>query len=148
AYLDDGGSADFALLDMMMPDMNGHQLATRLRERLGPAELPLLLLSSVGNEELRRLGAFGIFQHVMHKPVRQSALLDALVTTVTASSQTASAIPASTPRFDPDFADAHPLQILVAEDNRVNRKLVQQVLERIGYKPEMVTNGSECVQAL
>ena len=146
-YMNHGGEADFALLDMMMPGMNGLELAQALRARPATQDLPLLLLSSVGHDELKQLGDITIYQQILHKPLRQSALFDALLTAVNTSRvlrprrEEASA-------FDSSFAERNPLKILVAEDNRVNRKLVQQVLERYGYLPEMVGNGAECLQVL
>jgi CheY-like chemotaxis protein len=47
-----------------------------------------------------------------------------------------------------DFSEHHPLRILVAEDNIVNQKLIQRVLNNLGYKPQIVGNGQEAVQAI
>jgi CheY-like chemotaxis protein len=38
--------------------------------------------------------------------------------------------------------------VLVAEDNVVNRKLAEHLLQRRGHMPVMVTNGREAVDAL
>ncbi|MCC5023461.1 MAG: response regulator [Candidatus Synoicihabitans palmerolidicus] len=46
------------------------------------------------------------------------------------------------------FSQEFPLKILVTEDNRVNLKLIQQVLARYGYSPQVVENGRQCLQAL
>ncbi len=138
---------DIILLDMMMPGMNGLELAARLRTEC-QSQPPLLLLSSVGQDELRQLGDISCFQSILHKPLRQSGLFDALIETLAQR------------RPEPDrqseasksdlraFAAEHPLEILVAEDNKVNRKLIQQVLERHGYTPRLVSNGRECLEAL
>jgi PAS domain S-box-containing protein len=40
------------------------------------------------------------------------------------------------------------LRILVAEDNPVNRKLMQHLLGRLNFEAEFVCNGSECLQML
>ena len=44
-------------------------------------------------------------------------------------------------RLDSTLAQECPLRILVAEDNPVNQRLVQRMLERLGYKPEVVDDG-------
>lgn len=45
------------------------------------------------------------------------------------------------------FANRLPLQILVAEDNPVNQKVIFYLLQRLGYLPEMVSNGADAVAA-
>jgi CheY-like chemotaxis protein len=45
----------------------------------------------------------------------------------------------------PEFALAYPLNILVAEDNVINQKVIKQVLSKFGYQPVIVNNGQEAV---
>jgi len=43
------------------------------------------------------------------------------------------------------FADQHPLRILVAEDNYINRRVLVLLLQRLGYQAKCVENGLECL---
>ena len=52
------------------------------------------------------------------------------------------------PQLDPDFAQLHPLQILVVEDNRVNQKVTLRLLERLGYEAAIANNGVEALSTL
>jgi len=146
AYLREGGLADLALLDMMMPDMHGADLAARIRE-IRPQPLPLILLSSVSREELRQFEPEKHFDVILCKPLRQSALLDALHTTLATETHPTPAKPAGG-ELDPTLGQRHPLRVLVAEDNVVNQKLITRLLERLGYAPSLVDNGFACLEAL
>jgi signal transduction histidine kinase/ActR/RegA family two-component response regulator len=54
--------------------------------------------------------------------------------------------PAPVPVIDTDFASRHPLDILVAEDNPVNRRVIQLMLERLGYQPRYAADGRQAVE--
>ncbi|MEM8709542.1 MAG: ATP-binding protein [Planctomycetota bacterium] len=45
-----------------------------------------------------------------------------------------------------DFADRHPLRLLVVDDNPVNRRVAQRLLQRLGYKPELAPGGGEAIE--
>ena len=143
-----GAPFDIVLVDMMMPNMNGIELAQAIRDDVSGGQLPLILISSVGQDELRKLGDVSIFRAILHKPLRQSVLYDTMVTTLGQKTQRPITLEPETSRFDDKLASTHPLKILVAEDNPVNRKLITRLLERLGYKPELVVNGRECIGIL
>jgi CheY-like chemotaxis protein/HPt (histidine-containing phosphotransfer) domain-containing protein len=144
--LDREGPPDAAVLDLMMPVMDGFELAAQLRNRLG-ATLPLLLLSSVGREvrsDPRYLNA-GFSGHLA-KPLKPAALRAALSEALgVAAEEVAPAPRASLPT---GLAEQHPLTILLAEDNAVNQKLALKLLERMGYAADVAANGAEAVAAV
>jgi signal transduction histidine kinase/DNA-binding response OmpR family regulator len=134
-------AADLVVIDMHMPGMDGLQLARRLRE-LRP-QLPRVLFSSLGRREA---GAEeGLFQAFLHKPLRQSPLFDTLVSLLAPGSVSASAEPA---RVDAVPGEAHPLRILLAEDNVVNQKLALRLLQQMGYRADLASNGLEAVESV
>ncbi len=138
-----GEQFDLAILDMHMPEMDGIELARRIRERR-PA-LPLVLFSSLG---LRDAGdAEGLFSAYLAKPVRQSQLFDTLVGLLDAAALPAAPAPAA-PALDPGMATRHPLRILLAEDNVVNQKLALRLLSQMGYRADVAANGLEAVDSV
>ncbi|MBU2513605.1 response regulator [bacterium] len=51
-------------------------------------------------------------------------------------------------KIDSEFAKANPLNILVAEDNALNQKLIQKILNKLGYEPKMAGDGEEALNAV
>lgn len=146
--LTSGAPCDIILVDMMMPHMNGIEFAQTISTDATGKDTPMILISSVGQDELRKMGDVGVFGSILHKPLRQSALHDAIVNALGQKTEKPAPIEPESSRFDSQLATTHPLDILVAEDNPVNRKLITRLLERLGYRPELTENGRECITAL
>jgi signal transduction histidine kinase/CheY-like chemotaxis protein/HPt (histidine-containing phosphotransfer) domain-containing protein len=138
-----GERFDVALLDTMMPGMDGITLAHEIRKYRDARELPLLLLTSLGRlQEARTAGEFAL---QLTKPVKASQLYDALMS-VFADRVTEPR--ASTDASDGRKAATSSLRILLAEDNAVNQKVALRLLERLGYRAEVAWNGLEVLEAL
>jgi len=134
-----------ALLDAMMPQMDGWTLAAQIRRTPGLAETSLIVLSSAGSlEGSARCRAMGI-SYCLIKPVKQSELLDAIAATlgVIAVEESAPQAPAEE---HPDHV--MPLRILLAEDGLVNQKVAVSLLEQRGHRVTVANNGREAVAAL
>ena len=138
-----GDAFDLAILDLHMPDMDGLALAAALRTgRTGPP--PVIILSSLGVRERATpdVAAFLV------KPVKPSALHDAVMTALAGR---VDAVPLRQPTgsgIEHGLAERHPLRILLAEDNPVNQKLAMRLLERMGYEADLAANGLEAVDAV
>jgi signal transduction histidine kinase/CheY-like chemotaxis protein/methyl-accepting chemotaxis protein len=134
-------SFDLAILDMHMPGMDGATLAARIRE--AGQTLPLVLFSSAGSS---KEAGDGLFAARLAKPLRQSQLFDTLVTLLTHEGARAAA-PVQ-PRIDPQVAARHALRILLAEDNVVNQKLALRLLQQMGYRADLASNGVEAIECV
>jgi signal transduction histidine kinase/DNA-binding response OmpR family regulator/putative methionine-R-sulfoxide reductase with GAF domain len=136
-------AVDLAILDLHMPEMDGLALAAALRGGRSDAP-PVIILSSLGVRERATpdVAAFLV------KPVKPSALHDAVMTVLAGRSDAVAVRQPSGSAIDHELASRHPLRILLAEDNPVNQKLAMRLLERMGYVADLATNGAEAVESV
>ena len=118
-----------------------------------------LLLSNAAGEMLPKVielaipalsgggGMSGLtLQGSLPKPIRFTALSGLLQQLLL---ETPAAVePPPAPLGDVSLSQKFPLRILVAEDNAINRRVVVQILKRLGYTPEIVENGRQCLDRL
>ncbi|HEY3473568.1 MAG TPA: response regulator, partial [Anaerolineales bacterium] len=151
-WLESGEPFDLAILDLQMPEMDGIMLTREIRKLRDEKSLPIILLTSLGRREI---GAADLhFAAYLTKPLKPSALYDALAglfarNVVTTKAETAAQPPAQArPSMDADLGKRHPLRILLAEDNAVNQKLALRILEQMGYRADVASNGIEAVESI
>ncbi|MBI3659164.1 response regulator, partial [Candidatus Acetothermia bacterium] len=142
---------DLAILDMHMPEMDGMALAKALRKLPSAKKLPLILLTSLGRQGTKeKVSAFAAY---LTKPVKPSQLFDALASVFAGAKTkqrkaTLSKIKTAKQKFDPKIAKRHPLRILLAEDNVVNQKVALRILDQMGYRADVASNGLEAIEAV
>ena len=144
AWLKAGERFDAAILDMHMPEMDGTALAAQARA-IDPA-MPMVLFTSLGRREAEAEGA-GLFKATLAKPLRQSTLFDTLMSLLAKDAPVRPAAPAK-PSMDAGMAARHPLRILLAEDNVVNQKLAMRLLQQMGYRADLASNGIEAIECV
>jgi PAS domain S-box-containing protein len=141
-----GDPFDLAIIDMHMPGMDGVTLAGKIRKLRDAKTLPLVLFTSLGRRETE--ADTNLFAAFLSKPIKPSQLFDMLAG-IFADQPAAEkkAAPAKL-QMDPGMAKRHPLRILLAEDILVNQKLALRLLEQMGYRADVASNGLEAVQSV
>ena len=123
-----------------MPGTDGYTLARRIRGRKNGDPI-LILLTSAGLHERAGLRRLGIHAALL-KPVKQSDLLDTILTTLGRRSTGRERAPDNIAR------PSRRLNVLVVEDNRVNQTLARRVIEQRGHQVTLAENGREALEAL
>jgi CheY-like chemotaxis protein len=83
----------------------------------------------------------------MAKPIHMQQLHGILATSLKGEKVTDNLL-RSTGHIDTGFGQRRPLRILIAEDNVINQKVATRILTQMGYRPDVVQNGLEVIQAL
>lgn len=146
---------DLVILDLMMPAMDGFELARRIKADPVTASTHLVLLTSYGQRGDGAVARQAGVAAYLTKPVRQAQLFDCLMNVVRQSDgesrSNAPATPSSNLITRHDLTESTMIPnklILLAEDNIVNQKVAVRQLEKLGYRADAVANGREAVEAL
>jgi signal transduction histidine kinase/CheY-like chemotaxis protein len=141
---------DVAVIDFQMPGTNGLELARAIGDApIMHLSLPVIMLTSVGWHRDLDTKQMGIAAFLT-KPVRRARLLQTLQTAVgqlhalsvdkmSVGSESTHIVPAKRRSV------AH---VLVVEDNIVNQQLARRLIEKLGDKVDVASNGREALAAL
>jgi len=137
-----GRPFDLALLDLMMPGMDGLELAREIKADEVIRDVRLILLSSVGIPLDSELEGTGI-ERFLSKPVRQSHLIDCISRIINQAPQK--------DELNQDsgiFSIIPDAKILLVEDNPVNREVALGMLEALGCAADVAANGEKALEAI
>jgi PAS domain S-box-containing protein len=138
----EGQPFDIAVLEMVLPELDGLALARAVRGDPGFAGLKLILLSERDRRQSQDLADKVGFDASLSKPVRQSLLLDAIGDVIARVAEPAPApVARAAPLDEYHSALRENRLILLAEDNTTNQKVAQLVLRKLGYACHIVDNG-------
>jgi len=155
AAFDEGDPYHFVLFDHQMLGPDGPGVAASIKADPALRDTIIVLLTSIGDRSDIRKTEGSVVDACLVKPVRQSHLLSAL--TEAWSKRQHAAHPerplskpqrlgdGDTPKWKASFAESH-LRVLVAEDNVVNQKVAIRMLQKLGLRADVATNGIEALE--
>jgi signal transduction histidine kinase/CheY-like chemotaxis protein len=132
-----------ALLDAMMPGMDGVALAKAIRADSALADTQLIMLSSAGPDaKLEGLAELAVARRLI-KPVKPSDLLQAIGEALELEPHTAERLEAT-----PEARPIAKLRLLLVEDGLVNQRVAVGLLEQRGHAVTIASNGLEALGRL
>jgi PAS domain S-box-containing protein len=136
-----------AVIEEELSGQSGKDLVQEIRRQRGAAGTPCILLCS-----LQQQAAYGQnlppgFVACLAKPAHFQQLHGILATSLKGGKVTNKLL-RSTGRIDSGFGQRRPLRLLLAEDNVINQKVATRILSQMGYRPDVVHNGVEVLEAL
>ena len=140
-----GEAFDLAILDMHMPEMDGVALGARIRERRPDAAARAVQLARPARGAATPTSSSRLPGQAA-PPV--AALRHAGRALLAQRRRAAGRRRPAKPRSTPTMAARHPLRILLAEDNVVNQKLALRLLQQMGYRADLASNGIEAIESV
>ena len=154
AAAESGNPYDLAILDLMMPETDGFELARQINADELISETKLILMPSFGQHGHHETSKEAGIEAYLIKPVRQDDLYNCI----------ANVMGQSTPlKREEEFENSgvvldknlaiennveNNIKILIAEDNLVNQKVTKIQVERLGYTAHTALDGFEVLEAL
>jgi signal transduction histidine kinase/DNA-binding response OmpR family regulator len=140
-----GHPFSLVLVDANMPQMDGFEVARKVRANPRLAGATIMMLSSSGHYgESARCRELGIAYHLT-KPVDQRELLAAIGRALAREQSPRLSLPVA---MLPSDLPPRRLHVLLAEDNKVNQRLATSLLARRGHRVTIATNGKEALDAI
>jgi signal transduction histidine kinase/DNA-binding response OmpR family regulator len=143
-----GAPFHIALIDQMMPELDGVELGRRISAEPTLAGTKLILATSLGVRGLAARAEASGFVLALSKPILPGKLLESMLHLCGIEA------PASPPAAEaPGPARAaprtlRPLRVLVVEDNQVNQLLATVLLGKAGHRIDVAANGLEALEAV
>jgi len=152
---------ELLLTDIVMPEMDGIELARRIKTDPALAKAAVVFVSSVGSRSNFSVRLLGLdIGGWLTKPVPESSLYNTLIKALASASDTA-ADSATAPReglgaqpqppavkLKLKLSPERKLKVLLAEDNPINQKVATLQLRKLGLDVDTVANGREAVEAV
>jgi signal transduction histidine kinase/DNA-binding response OmpR family regulator len=140
--LDAESRVDLLVLDQELEGTNGVELAEALENLEGLNRVPRLLLTRTTHRPTSAQLRSGGVQRVLSRPVSTDEFAQTL-------SQLRPGLGVT--RLEPPTTSRparRSLSVLLAEDNAINARLAQRLLERLGHQVTHVTDGARAVDAV
>ncbi|WP_125140305.1 response regulator [Clostridium transplantifaecale] len=135
---DIGTNYDVCLVDWKMPEMDGVEVTRRIRERVGPDTL-IIIISAYDWSEIEEEARFAGANAFISKPLFESTLYQVLLSVFGSN-------PSSKNEVRVQINAFREKRFLLVEDNELNREIAVELLKATGAEIECTGNGKEAVE--
>ena len=139
---------DLAMMDWMMPGMDGIKTSQKIREEL-QSEIPIIMMTAFGKEKEKNDAKKAGINGYLTKPISASTLFDAILDvfgkTMLKRPKPKEPLTTETSIYEVRLGGA---RVLLAEDNETNQEIARAILEETGIELEIAENGLEAVAAV
>jgi len=140
---------DIVILDYLMPDLDGLDVARLIKADEAIKDTPIILLTSVDHinliDEARKVGIL----HCMGKPVLQTlTLFSLMLKSLNMADAMRKASIEVTEKIPDEALPSTVKRILIAEDDQTNQHVIKRMVATLGYAFTMVENGEQVLEAL
>ncbi len=141
--VENGQKYDLAIIDIIMPELDGYELVKQIRSHNSYEKLPIVALSAqsekIDDNFSRRVG----FNRYLTKPIRRDKIINTILFLCGHETLDPVKDKYRLSALTTDHCDRknEEIRILVAEDERVNQKLITTILKKMGYQVDLAENG-------
>ncbi|EHQ24534.1 PAS/PAC sensor hybrid histidine kinase [Mucilaginibacter paludis DSM 18603] len=136
---------DLAIIDMFMPEKDGIDVARLIKSTFPGQNIPLILFSSAGYITMHNTLDHQLFAAILNKPVKYEHIKKTILSVLDKNNKLS---PLVNKLNTGVYTKSSAINILIAEDNDINQKLVRRALEKLGLLSDLVFNGLEVLHAV
>ena len=136
---------DLIIINNNFDDNSSLFLTEQIRKEKALQEIPIILLSSPHFMHLNQDKIDDLSISALLKPLKYGKLAAKINSLLGSSPQSQAA---ASNKLRDTFSTDYPFRVLLAEDNAVNQKLLLFTFRKLGYEPDIVSDGQELLDAV
>ncbi|MFH1980942.1 MAG: response regulator [Pseudomonadota bacterium] len=140
-----GNGFDLILLDHRMDEMNGIELATEIRRRAGENPPAMVMISGYTASIDTAMAEQAGIRKVLSKPIKRSQLFDELVGLFIENDPARIREEIAASNIEADFSGK---RVLLVEDNLINQRVAEAVLQSVNLAVVIANDGVEALAML
>lgn len=145
---EEGDPYRLVILDATSPKEDSFALANQILDTDELCKTHIILLNASDSQQARMQATKSNYSGYLNKPVKQSELLQSLLTAMQISATKVTKKALTSAQNDQIKEPKRSEKILVAEDNALNQRVMSIYLEELGLNCQIVSNGKQAVEAI